>query len=81
MRDYAGGERYCDVAHAVADGRLVSAPGAAPGTFAIAFLEALYPERKGAGRADARDVRRRVPRGKRAGGCRQRQRQPLAVEF
>ena len=32
--------------HAVADGRLVSAPGSAPGTFAIAFLEALYPEQK-----------------------------------
>src|ERR671919_2404188 len=44
--DYAGAERYCDVAHAVADGRLVSAPGSAPGTFAIAFLEALYPEQK-----------------------------------
>jgi putative intracellular protease/amidase len=43
---YAGAERYCDVPHAVADGRLVSAPGSAPGTFAIAFLEALYPERK-----------------------------------
>ena len=46
MPDYAGAERYCDVAHAVADGRLVSAPGSAPGTFAIAFLEALYPEQK-----------------------------------
>jgi putative intracellular protease/amidase len=44
--DYAGAERYRDVPHAVADGRLVSAPGSAPGTFAIAFLEALYPERK-----------------------------------
>jgi putative intracellular protease/amidase len=44
--DYAGAERYCDVAHAVADSRLVSAPGSAPGTFAIAFLEALYPEQK-----------------------------------
>jgi putative intracellular protease/amidase len=43
---YAGAERYCDLAHAVADGRLVSAPGSAPGTFAIAFLEPLYPERK-----------------------------------
>ena len=44
--DYAGAERYRDVPHAVADGRLISAPGSAPGTFAIAFLEALYPERK-----------------------------------
>jgi putative intracellular protease/amidase len=43
---YPGAERYCDVAHAVADGRLVSAPGSAPGTFAIVFLEALYPEQK-----------------------------------
>jgi putative intracellular protease/amidase len=43
---YAGAERYCDVPHAVADGRLVSAPGTAPGTFAIAFLDALYPEQK-----------------------------------
>ena len=43
---YAGAERYCDVPHAVADGRLVSAPGSAPGTFATAFLEALYPEQK-----------------------------------
>jgi putative intracellular protease/amidase len=42
---YPGADRYLDVAHAVADGRLVSAPGSAPGTFAIAFLEALYPER------------------------------------
>ena len=44
--DYAGAERYRDVPHAVADRRLVSAPGSAPGTFAIAFLEALYPEQK-----------------------------------
>jgi hypothetical protein len=42
--DYAGAERYRDVAHAVADGLLISAAGSAPGTFAIAFLEALYPE-------------------------------------
>jgi putative intracellular protease/amidase len=44
--DYPGAERYRDVPHAVADGRLVSAPGSAPGTFAIAFLEALFPEQK-----------------------------------
>jgi putative intracellular protease/amidase len=30
--------------HAVTDRRLISAPGSAPGTFAIAFLETLYPE-------------------------------------
>jgi putative intracellular protease/amidase len=44
--DYPGAERYRDVPHAIADGRLISAPGSAPGTFAIAFLEALYPEQK-----------------------------------
>lgn len=41
---YPGAEHYRDVPHAVADGRLVSAPGTAPGTFAIAFLEALHPQ-------------------------------------
>jgi len=44
---YAGDGNYQDVPHAVADGKLVSAPGAAPGTFALAFLKALYPERSG----------------------------------
>ncbi|WP_018429909.1 DJ-1/PfpI family protein [Hoeflea sp. 108] len=43
---YAGASRYSDVLHAVADGRIVSAPGSAPGTFAVAFLEALLPENK-----------------------------------
>jgi putative intracellular protease/amidase len=42
--DYPGAERYRDVPHAVTDRGLISAPGSAPGTFAIAFLEALYPE-------------------------------------
>ncbi|WEX09760.1 DJ-1/PfpI family protein [Chelativorans sp. AA-79] len=42
---YAGSDVYQDVPHAVSDGRVISAPGSAPGTFAIAFLEALYPER------------------------------------
>ncbi len=41
--DYAGAARYRDVPHAVADGRIVSAPGSAPGTFALAFLETLLP--------------------------------------
>lgn len=41
--DYAGTELYRDVPHAVADGRIVSAPGSAPGTFAAAFLETLFP--------------------------------------
>ncbi|WP_019170735.1 DJ-1/PfpI family protein [Pseudaminobacter salicylatoxidans] len=44
--DYASAARYRDVPHAVADGRIVSAPGSAPGTFALAFLEALLPGRE-----------------------------------
>jgi putative intracellular protease/amidase len=44
LPDYAGAEHYQDVPHAVADRRLISAPGTAPGTFALAFLEALYPD-------------------------------------
>ncbi|WP_442581299.1 DJ-1/PfpI family protein [Mesorhizobium sp. ASY16-5R] len=46
LPDYAGQEGYVDVPHAVADGRIISAPGSAPGTFAHAFLSALYPERE-----------------------------------
>lgn len=42
---YAGDSNYQDVARAVADGKIVSAPGSAPGTFALAFLKTLYPER------------------------------------
>lgn len=42
---YSGDGNYQDVPHAVADGRVVSAPGSAPGTFALAFLKTLYPER------------------------------------
>jgi putative intracellular protease/amidase len=42
---YAGDSNYQDVPHAVADGAIVSAPGSAPGTFALAFLKTLYPER------------------------------------
>lgn len=41
---YAGAQGYQDVPHAVADSNVVSAPGSAPGTFAAAFLETLYPE-------------------------------------
>ncbi|MDT4864470.1 hypothetical protein FQZ97_992330 [compost metagenome] len=40
---YAGAGRYQDVPNAVADKRIVSAPGTAPGTFAVAFLETLFP--------------------------------------
>lgn len=43
--DYAGNERYRDVPHAVADGRIISAPGSAPGTFATEFLRTLHPEK------------------------------------
>jgi len=43
LPDYAGRNRYRDVPHAVADGRIVSAPGSAPGTFAVEFLSALLP--------------------------------------
>lgn len=44
---YVGKERYRDVPRAVADGRVVSAPGSAPGTFALEFLAALYPDQPG----------------------------------
>jgi putative intracellular protease/amidase len=43
---YAGADNYRDVPHAVADGRLVSAPGSAPGTFALEFMQALYPDKE-----------------------------------
>lgn len=42
--DYQGKEHYRDVPHAVADGRIVTAPGSAPGTFATEFLLALHPD-------------------------------------
>lgn len=42
---YPGDSRYVDVSEAVRDGPIVSAPGSAPGTFAIAVLRALYPGR------------------------------------
>jgi len=44
--DYAGATNYRDVPHAVADGKVVSAPGSAPGTFAHRFLQALFPEQQ-----------------------------------
>jgi putative intracellular protease/amidase len=43
---YAGSANYEDVPYAVADGRIVSAPGSAPGTFALEFLRAVYPDRE-----------------------------------
>ena len=42
---YPGDANYQDAPHAVADGAVISAPGSAPGTFALAFLGALYPDR------------------------------------
>lgn len=42
--DYRGKEHYRDVPHAVADGRIISAPGSAPGTFATEFLRVLHPD-------------------------------------
>ncbi len=45
LGSYRGMERYRDTPHAVADDRVVSAPGTAPGTFACAVLGALLPER------------------------------------
>lgn len=44
LKTYAGSELYQDVPYAVRDGHVVSAAGTAPGTFAITFLEALFPE-------------------------------------
>lgn len=44
---YPGKDRYRDMPHAIADGRIVSAPGTAPGTFACAVIEAMLPERAG----------------------------------
>ena len=43
---YAGREGYQDVQHAVADGKIVSAPGSAPGTFAHQFLLTLFPQKQ-----------------------------------
>jgi putative intracellular protease/amidase len=46
--DYAGAALYVDSPAAVADGRLVSAPGSAPGTFASAVLRLLAPRQAAA---------------------------------
>ncbi|HEX4742160.1 MAG TPA: DJ-1/PfpI family protein [Caulobacteraceae bacterium] len=42
--DYAGAALYEDVAHAVSDDRLVTAPGSAPNTFASEILRQIRPE-------------------------------------
>lgn len=41
---YAGAEGYVDTPRAVTAGRLVSAPGSAPGTFSSAILRLVAPE-------------------------------------
>jgi len=41
---YAGRAGYVDTPRAVVDGRLVSAPGSAPGTFASAILKLVSPK-------------------------------------
>ncbi len=46
LSEYPGAKNYQDVPHAVADGAIVSAPGSAPGTFALKFLLTLFPERE-----------------------------------
>lgn len=44
--NYAGADRYQDSAAAVTDDRIVTAPGTAPATFAIAVLLSLFPARQ-----------------------------------
>lgn len=41
---YRGAARYRDVPYAVTDGRVVTAAGSAPATFAIEVLQLLHPE-------------------------------------
>ena len=43
---YAGGDRYRDVAHAVSDGVVATAPGSAPASFAVACAALLEPARQ-----------------------------------
>jgi transcriptional regulator GlxA family with amidase domain len=45
LPDYPGRKNYRQLGHAIADGRIVSAPGSAPGTFAATFLATLFPEK------------------------------------
>lgn len=42
--DYEGADRYQDRPHAIRDSNVVSAPGSAPGTFAVEMLTALLPD-------------------------------------
>lgn len=41
--DYAGAEHYRDTPAAVTDDRIVTAPGTAPATFAVAVMKSLLP--------------------------------------
>lgn len=43
---YAGSDRYRDTPAAVSDDRVITAPGTAPATFAIAVLQSLFPDRQ-----------------------------------
>lgn len=43
---YAGAKHYRDVAHAVSDGVVVTAPGSAPASFAVAVAQAVRPEKR-----------------------------------
>jgi putative intracellular protease/amidase len=45
LPDYPGNDNYRDVPYAVADAGIVSAPGSAPGTFALEFLTLLHPDK------------------------------------
>lgn len=42
--NYAGAENYKDCPYAIRQDRIVSAPGSAPGTFAIEMLSAMLPD-------------------------------------
>lgn len=43
---YAGETLYRDVAHAVSDGLVVTAPGSAPASFAVAVAQSVRPEQR-----------------------------------
>ena len=47
LPDYPGRGNYEQLPHALADGKVISAPGSAPGTFAIEMLKAVFPEKAG----------------------------------
>ena len=43
---YRGGDHYRDVAHAVSDGVVATAPGSAPASFAVACAQLLEPAKQ-----------------------------------